>query len=72
MSASNAWWYMETVFCFKYTLRKIINCYDYVLFLLDAVKLQVLDNLLFVLDTEVGATVWFSLHFTVLSKEPLS
>lgn len=44
--------------------RKIINLCDYGYFL-DAVKLQVLDNLLFVLDTEVRVMIWFSLHFTM-------
>lgn len=36
---------------------------------LDAVKLQVLDNLLFVLDTEVCVMIWFRLHFTMLLNQ---
>uniref|UniRef100_A0A8C3LFA0 Kinetochore associated 1 n=1 Tax=Chrysolophus pictus TaxID=9089 RepID=A0A8C3LFA0_CHRPC len=58
-------------FCFKYTLRKIINCYDYVLFLLDAVKLQVLDNLLFVLDTENILSIWDIYSLTLIWDWPL-
>lgn len=42
--------------------RKIIYVTGY---FLDAVKLQVLDNLLFVLDTEVCVMLWFSLRFTI-------
>uniref|UniRef100_G1N0B5 Kinetochore associated 1 n=1 Tax=Meleagris gallopavo TaxID=9103 RepID=G1N0B5_MELGA len=50
---------------------KIINCYDYVLFLLDAVKLQVLDNLLFVLDTENILSIWDVYSLTLIWDWPL-
>lgn len=41
-------------------------------YFLDAVKLQVLDNLLFVLDKEVCLIIWLSLYFTVFMNQLLN